>query len=89
MNKEAWRAALTHVRPSLRSLLTVIYLVLVAVVLMDVSPEMLKFGKSVAAAGLGVVLWVVSWPAWVWICLCILSAANRIVRAIDRHGSPR
>jgi uncharacterized integral membrane protein len=44
-----------------------------------------KYWQEIVAVIFGLLEWVFSWPAWLWICLCILSAANRIVRAIDRQ----
>ena len=46
-------------------------------------------GVLAVAAVMALVEWVLSWPSWVWICLAILSAANRIVGAIDRHKEPQ
>jgi hypothetical protein len=42
--------------------------------------------REIVAVALAALEWVESWPSWVWICLCILTAANRIVSAIDRQA---
>ena len=52
-------------------------------------PTIQNAGILAGGGVLALVLWVVSWPYWVWICFAILSAANRIARAIDRASQKK
>jgi hypothetical protein len=60
-------------------------LVAVVVVLANYGTQIENAGKLAAVFVLEAVEWILSWPAWVWICLSILYAAKRIANAIDRH----
>lgn len=72
------------VRPSLRPALAFLCAIGILGMIWVWAPAFGRIGLGLIAMGAAMIAWVVAWPAWVWICLCILSAANRIVSAIDR-----